>query len=238
MNAGGDSILQQQIEYYRARAGEYDDWWFRRGRYDRGPALNRQWFDEVAILDRAMEEFAPRGDVLELAAGTGLWTGAIAQRANQLTALDASAEVLALNRQRVGRSDVRYIQADLFEWLPDRRYDAVVFAFWLSHVPPAKFDAFWKLVGDCLKPGGRAFFIDSLYTGRSTARDHQLEGEDSTTVLRRLDDGREFRIVKVFYRPDELERKLGLLGWHARIRQTGEFFLHGIAQTTPWAGAA
>ena len=32
-----DGILQDQIEYYRARAGEYDEWWFRTGRYDRGP---------------------------------------------------------------------------------------------------------------------------------------------------------------------------------------------------------
>ena len=31
-------LLDEQIAYYRARAAEYDDWWFRRGRYDRGGA--------------------------------------------------------------------------------------------------------------------------------------------------------------------------------------------------------
>ena len=30
-------VLSDQIAYYRARAGEYDEWWFRTGRYDRGP---------------------------------------------------------------------------------------------------------------------------------------------------------------------------------------------------------
>lgn len=35
-------ILEEQIEYYRARAAEYDDWWFRRGRYDRGADANRR----------------------------------------------------------------------------------------------------------------------------------------------------------------------------------------------------
>ena len=40
MSAGG--ILLDQIAYYRARAGEYDQWWFRAGRYDRGPELDRK----------------------------------------------------------------------------------------------------------------------------------------------------------------------------------------------------
>ena len=43
---GGD-ILQDQIDYYRARAGEYDEWWFRSGRYDRGAQFNARWQAEV-----------------------------------------------------------------------------------------------------------------------------------------------------------------------------------------------
>ena len=31
-----DSLVQEQIAYYRARAPEYDDWWLRTGRYDSG----------------------------------------------------------------------------------------------------------------------------------------------------------------------------------------------------------
>jgi hypothetical protein len=29
-------ILREQADYYRARAPEYDQWWLREGRYDRG----------------------------------------------------------------------------------------------------------------------------------------------------------------------------------------------------------
>ncbi len=50
-------ILGDQIAYYRARAGEYDEWWFRTGRYDRGEAFNAQWHAETAagrIRGRAM----------------------------------------------------------------------------------------------------------------------------------------------------------------------------------------
>lgn len=30
-------LLAEQLAYYRARAGEYDQWFLREGRYDRGP---------------------------------------------------------------------------------------------------------------------------------------------------------------------------------------------------------
>ena len=29
-------ILKEQVEYYRQRASEYDEWFFRQGRYYRG----------------------------------------------------------------------------------------------------------------------------------------------------------------------------------------------------------
>ena len=48
----------QQLDYYRARAGEYDEWWFRTGRYDRGDDANAAWFAEVASLEAALERLA------------------------------------------------------------------------------------------------------------------------------------------------------------------------------------
>ena len=36
-----DSLIKQQIEYYRARASEYDEWFLRQGRYDRGEEHRR-----------------------------------------------------------------------------------------------------------------------------------------------------------------------------------------------------
>ena len=67
-----DDVLAEQIAYYRARAGEYDDWWYRRGRYALPAALERDWFGDVAEAEAALGEFAPAGRVLELACGTGL----------------------------------------------------------------------------------------------------------------------------------------------------------------------
>jgi demethylmenaquinone methyltransferase/2-methoxy-6-polyprenyl-1,4-benzoquinol methylase len=224
-----DELLRKQIEYYRARAAEYDEWFLRRGRYDRGPEANAQWFDEIAVVRAALGRFRPEGDVLELACGTGLWTEQLLATASRITAVDAAPEVLDLNRRRLHSPKVEYIQADLFTWRPQARYDAVFFGFWLSHVPPQQFEPFWRLVADSLQPGGRAFFVDSKYEPTSTARDHALGSPDAGAVLRRLKDGREYRIVKVFYMPDDLQQRLNQLGWKARIDETPNYFIYGQA---------
>lgn len=229
-----DPLLQSQIDYYRARAGEYDDWFFRRGRYDRGPELNAAWFHDLARVADRVDAWVPRGRVLELAAGTGLWTERLAARATQVTAVDASPEVLRLNRDRLEAgahaSRVTWTLADLFDWRPEERYDGVFFAFWLSHVPAERFDGFWDFLLTCLVPGGSVFFVDSRYDPTSTARDHRLEGKEGTTVLRRLDDGREFRIIKQFYRAPVLSARLVERGWRAEVLETDRYFLYGSAR--------
>ncbi len=65
-------LLDEQLAYYRARSGEYDEWFLREGRYDRGPEQRAEWFKEVAEVEAALHAAGPRGNVLELACGTGL----------------------------------------------------------------------------------------------------------------------------------------------------------------------
>jgi len=223
-------ILGDRIAYSRARAGEYDEWWFRTGRYDRGADFNAHWHAETEAVEAALVSWlAARrpADVLELACGTGLFTRLIAPRVARLTAIDASTEVIEINRARVGADNVDYVQADLFAWRPVRRYDAIFFSFWLSHVPQQRFAAFWDLVASALAPGGAVYLIDSAFDPTSTAKDHVLPGREAGIVTRKLNDGREFRIVKVFYEPAALTAKLGPLGWRASLAQTPRYFVYG-----------
>jgi demethylmenaquinone methyltransferase/2-methoxy-6-polyprenyl-1,4-benzoquinol methylase len=224
-------ILAEQREYYRARASEYDEWWFRQGRYDHGPELNGRWFGEIAELERALDDFGPGGKVLELAGGTGIWSAKLLGCADQLTIVDASNEVIALNRQRLRSERVRYIRADLFDWTPSERFDVVFFGFWLSHVPAAKFEPFWDLVRASLAPRGRVFFIDSRKDATSTALDHQLRDDDMS--VRHLNDGRTFRIYKVYYEARALEERLRALGWSAELRSTDRYFVYGSCSRDP-----
>jgi 2-polyprenyl-3-methyl-5-hydroxy-6-metoxy-1,4-benzoquinol methylase len=224
-------LVDDQIAYYRARAGEYDDWFLRRGRYDHGAVRNTEWTSETEQLRTVLDTFAPAGRVLELACGTGLFTQHLLRHADSITAVDSSPEVIRLNQLRCDDPRITYIQANLFDWVPNDTFDVVFFSFWLSHVPPERFASFWNMVRTALAPSGRVFLIDSQYEPSSTAVDHVLKGPDSTTATRRLDDGREFEIVKVFYRPEELVADLDALGWHASIRTTGRFFIYGHAVT-------
>lgn len=226
-----DDLLEEQRAFYRARAPEYDEWWQGRGRYDRGEEQAQEWARQVATVDAALAAFDPRGDVLELAGGTGWWTERLARTADHLTVVDASPEVLALNRERVGRSDVDYVVADVFSWRPQRSFDVVFFSFWLSHVPRGRFSAFWALVRACLVPQGRAFLVDNRNdpTPGFTGKDPYVVERGPDLHLRRLGDGSEYRVVKVLYEADELHALLEAEGWDASIDAT-DWFVYGSAR--------
>jgi SAM-dependent methyltransferase len=203
-------VLDEQVAYYRAIADEYD-------------------YDDVALtgwaeLLLAIDAFRPAGDVLELACGSGVWTERLVRSARTVTACDAAPEMLARARARTAVGSVFFIEADLFSWQPRRRYDAVFFGFWLSHVPEEQFASFWSLVDQCLRPGGEVFFFDDNYR----AEDELIEGTTSEIVERRSGDGTPFRIVKVPYRADDLERRLRELGWNIAVKSTTGPFYWGV----------
>jgi demethylmenaquinone methyltransferase/2-methoxy-6-polyprenyl-1,4-benzoquinol methylase len=208
-----DALLAEQLAYYRAGADQYD----------------RQYAEvqELRMLLTLVDELPIAGDVLELACGTGQWTPGLAARARSVTAVDAAAEVLALARARTGSLNVRFLEADLFEWRPQRRYDTVFFAFWLSHVPPARLPGFWNTVAAALVPGGKAIFIDD---GPAVAAEEEvLAGQPAPAALRWLDDGSRHRVVKVFHDVRALTDDLTALGWSVRIRSMAGKFI-GIAE--------
>jgi demethylmenaquinone methyltransferase/2-methoxy-6-polyprenyl-1,4-benzoquinol methylase len=204
-----DPLLAEQIAYYRAIAPEYED-----------HAIAKPGAGELIA---ALDAFRATGDVLELACGPGAWTERLLANATSLTAVDAAPEMLARAKARVGNAPVRFIEADLFAWQPDRRYDVVCFGFWLSHVPLDRFDAFWDLVASCLDPAGRVFFADDAYR----TAEELIEGEASSTIRRRLNDGTAFRAVKVPHRPAELEQRLARLGWRIAVTPTSGPFYWG-----------
>lgn len=224
-------ILRGQIEYYRARAAEYDDWFLRRGRYDRGEVATRRWFEQVNEVRELLRSVPLDGkNVLELASGTGLWSVEVCSRVAHLTAVDASREMTALNRQRLGSRvrNVTFVEADLFEWTPDQHYDAVIFCFWISHIPLDTLDGFLAKVANMLATGGTVFFVDSRREPTSTSRDHILPSGDEEVMIRRLEDGREFEIIKNFWDKAFLVEKCQMAGLGIRIHETADYFQVGM----------
>lgn len=212
-----NALIRDQIEYYDARAGEYD-----RTSTPPGDVLAPFGQAQVDALDR----FGPAGDVLEIASGTGSWTLALLHHASHVTAVDASAEMIARARAKVGTDRrVDFVQADVLSWRPDRRFDVVFFANWLSHVPGWAFEGFWSVVAGALRPGGRVFFVDEHEDAwRHDALAEEFVDDRTSIVQRTLLDGRTFRVVKVFWNAHDLQERLRALGWDVEIRTVGPFY--------------
>jgi 2-polyprenyl-3-methyl-5-hydroxy-6-metoxy-1,4-benzoquinol methylase len=212
--------LQEQVNYYRARASEYDEWFYRINRYDRGSEINQRWFNEVAVVKSALHQIGKFASVLELACGTGIWTAELLQVGEAIDAFDAAPEVIEINRNKLNSDRVNYRQIDLFSWEPDREYDLVLFAFWLSHVPPTLVDEFLEKVYLSVRLRGRVFIVDSLFEETSSAKNHLLKEETSICQNRKLNDGREFQVFKVYYQPNLLSEKLAKVGFKSNIKVT------------------
>ena len=225
------ALLDEQIQYYRQRAPEYDAWFLREGPWNQGHEHKREWDSEVTELEEAIDRARPQGRILELACGTGLWTRRLAPLADHLTAVDASAEMLELNRKRVGLDRVEYVRSDIFSWKPTDTYDFIFFGFWLSHVPPSLFEDFWDLVATAIKSASSVFFLDSLFNHESIAR----VSNEGISEVRQLVDGRRFQIVKVFYDVASLEERLVTLRWRGYVRSTDRYFLYGRLDRAPEA---
>jgi SAM-dependent methyltransferase len=206
-------LIADQIRYYGRRAAEYDETSMPPG--DPLASHGEQ-------LSGALHRFRPEGRVLELACGTGTWTRLLAEQpTSEIVALDASEEMLEIARAKLPNRRVRFVKADLFSWSPDDTYDVVCFFFWLSHVPPSLFEAFWRLVRACLVSTGRVFFADE---GPHDLWNEEFIDAERSVVRRTLRDGSTHRAVKVFWQPPKLEARLRSLGWDISVTGAGPFY--------------
>ena len=218
-------------DYYAARAPEYDDWYLRRGRYAHGEAADEAWAAELDAAEAWLRGVPIRGDIVELAAGTGWWSAVLARLGN-VSLYDANPEPLAIAAERLrrlglsGRVEVRDAWA-----APDRQVDALFMGFWLSHVARTRLGEFLSLCREWLRPRGTLAFIDSRLDPESSARNHAAPSDD--TSVRKLNDGREFTITKIYWQPDELETALRRAGFaHPKLVVTPRFFLLGSAMAS------
>jgi SAM-dependent methyltransferase len=221
---------RSMVDYYEARAPEYDDWYLRRGRYARGAIHDAAWNAELDAAGRWLDGLPWRGEIVELAAGTGWWSPLLASR-GELSLYDTSPAALDRARDRLVAHELRAHLHVRDAWAePDRAVDGLFMGFWLSHVSRERLADFLALARRWLKPGGLFAAIDSLADTASGAADHPEPADD--LAVRRLADGREFTIVKVFYEPDELAAALEQAGFEeVEVTTTGRFFLLVSART-------
>lgn len=211
--------------YYAARAPEYDEWYDRVGRCDRGPA-NAEWNADLAELTAWVESLRA-GHVLDIACGTGRWTQRLTKH-NRVTACDFSQEMLA--QCAAGTPGIAQVQADAYH-LPfaSGTFDAVFFGFWLGHVFPERIDPFVAEVERVVRPGGEVWVCDSGWSRDSGAQDHDPPPAlHSGGVHRRiLNDGRTFDIYKQCFTAAVLAEYLSAWGPRPETHESREHFVWG-----------
>jgi demethylmenaquinone methyltransferase/2-methoxy-6-polyprenyl-1,4-benzoquinol methylase len=224
-----EDLSAEMQAYYEARAAEYDDWYLRRGRYSRGPVHDLAWNADLDAATLWLDALPIRGEIVELAAGTGWWSPLLAGK-GVLSIYDANEGPLDRARERLLAHGLRAHIHVRDAWAePDRPVDVLFCGFWLSHVPRHRLAEFLAIARSWLKPGGTFVFIDSRPDPHSGAADQPVSAEDEVSS-RRLADGREFRVVKVFWQPAELEAALRAAGFSsAEVGTTSRFFLLGCA---------
>ena len=141
-----DPASQRLIDYYSARAPEYD------GIYE--PRTLEHGKELTALRDE-LTAFVRGKRILELACGTGYWTQFMETSAASVLAVDASPAMLDLAGKRCRRAELRL--GDAYA-PPPGPFDAVVAIFWLSHVPRARMPGFFATL-----PKAARFFADNTY---------------------------------------------------------------------------
>jgi predicted TPR repeat methyltransferase len=111
----------------------------------------------------------PFESCLEIGCGTGKNTEWLVQKANYITAIDLSEEMLAKAKAKINSDLVHFIQADITtDWIfRDRLYDLVSFSLVLEHIEDL--DPIFRRVAEALHPGGYVYIGElhpfKQYTG-------------------------------------------------------------------------
>lgn len=214
--------------YYAERAEEYDDWYRRRGRYSRGPIADAAWQSDMDAATMWLDRLPFTGEIVELAAGTGWWSPLLAQKGS-LSLYDINDSPLDLARQRLVAHGLRAHIHVRDAWAPpEHQVDGLFTGFWLSHVQRPRLAEFLAIARGWLNTGGLYAFIDSRLDPESRPADHPAPLNDLS--VRRLNDGREFTIPKVYWQPAELTAALEAAGFSdVSVTTTARFFLLGRA---------
>lgn len=188
---------EQTREYYRQRAPEYEQIYYRDN-----PPRRKEIDDEAAFL----RAFAGDQEVIELACGTGYWTKVVAQTARSVVATDLSPEMIAQAQLKEYDKEPLFVVGNLeHPPVPAGSFDLLVLGFWLSHQPKETYPLFFDTISQPLRPGGAIWMIDNNPPAEgSTVDSVRVDEHGNNYKQRRLNNGESYIILKNYFERGEL----------------------------------
>jgi len=189
------------VDYYRARAGEYEQIYYRE------VPDRRKEIDDACTYVRKISQ---KKTVLDLACGTGYWTKVASDSASCVVATDIASEMIGEAKNKKYGCPVKFVVSDLYH-LPfaPKSFDLIILGFWLSHEPRQNYDNLFDSILDPLKPNGHIWMIDNNSPAEGAQSDSVgLDEFGNNRKLRRLQNGDEFIIVKNYFSKEELQNLL------------------------------
>lgn len=185
------------INYYRARAGEYERIYYRDNPVRRG---------EIEDEKKRLTDLVNGKRVLELACGSGYWTQVMSETASDITAVDLSPEMLREAAKKSFGCRVDFREADMVEpfgIVPP--VDLVALGFWFSHQPKEEYERFFETIAAPLAPAGKIWMVDNNPPAEGPET-HSVKVDDHGNNFKRrwLENGLEHIILKNYFSEEEL----------------------------------
>lgn len=214
---------QELFDYYNERAPEYEEFYDGHTSARKiDPALIRK---EIAEIKEILPDYV-KGSILDVACGTGYWLPYYYKDCPRITLVDQSENVLSECRKKIAELGIadktEVLRADIFSHrFTPQKFDTVLIAFLISHFSDEEIDGLLESVRAAVNPGGSFIFIDNIWNEMVESFAFRKYG----THTRYLKDGRQFRILKRYFTPDDMSELAGKHNFSLDLGYSGEVFL-------------
>lgn len=186
------------VTYYKDRAKEYEEIYFRPERQE-----------ELKKLEDILKSIFKDKAIIEIACGTGYWTERISETAKSILATDINDSVLevAMNK-KYRKNNISFQNQDLFSFNPKERFESLFGGFIWSHIKLQELDNFIDRINSLVLPNGTIVLIDNNYVEGISTPVTDKDEFGNTYQTRTLKDGSEHLVLKNFPTAELINKKL------------------------------
>jgi SAM-dependent methyltransferase len=181
---------------------------------------------DLAVLRARVAELARGQAVLELACGTGYWTGALAQTAASVLATDAVDAMLEQARARGLPASVSFRRVDGLHLPDDLGKASVVFAgFWWSHLTRDAQDAFLAGLRGRVGKDALLVLVDDAWVDGVSTPVARTDAQGNTYQILTAPDGTRVELPKNYPSDSALRKRLAGSARDIRIERLAHYWM-------------